>query len=142
MLASWACRQQSRVDAGTERQVYRIAPGDSVSVVRVSVRNRGSHPVYLQAVDGRLDLLVLVRVDAQGRVVTGGDTTGRQRWSLFFHRKSTAEPRMGVVRLEPDSALTAPYLLPRGQYRSLVHFGEKAESLDQHGVWLERFSIH
>jgi hypothetical protein len=44
--------------AGTDRQVYRIAPGDSVSVVRVSVRNGGSHPVYLQTVDGRLDLLI------------------------------------------------------------------------------------
>jgi hypothetical protein len=50
-------------------------------------------------------------------------------------------PTMDAVRLNPDSVLTSNYSLKRGHYRMLVHFGDRPDSLDEHGVWLDRFSI-
>jgi hypothetical protein len=110
-------------------------------MVRLTVRNPGSHSIYLQTVDGRIDLGVLIRVDAKGRILVGADTAGREVWSLFSYRKFNLPPQMGVLPLGPDSAVTNTYSLPRGHYRILVKFGEAPDRLDEHGVWVANFSI-
>ena len=110
-------------------------------MVRLTVRNRGSHSIYLQTVNGRIDLLVLIRVDAKGRILVGADTAGRETWSLFYHSQYISPPEMGVLPLGPDSVVTNIYSLPRGHYRTLVKFGEAPDSLDEHGVWVAKFSI-
>ena len=130
-----------QVDVRTDRLLYRISPADSLAMVRFTVRNRGGHSIYLQTVDGRIDLLVLIRVDATGRILVGADTAGRERWSLFSYRKSNLPPQMGVLPLSADSLVTNTYTLPRGHYRTLVKFGEAPDRLDEDGVSVERFSI-
>ena len=135
-----ACRAQ-QVDIRTDRRSYRIAPGDSLAIVRLTVRNRGSHRIYFQTVDGRIDLLVMIRVDAKGRILVGADTAGREIWSLLHESQFNSPPAMGVLPLRPDSVVTNAYSLPRGHYRTLVKFGEVPDKLDEHGVWVANFSI-
>jgi hypothetical protein len=135
-----ACRAQ-QVDIRTDRRSYSLSPGDSAAVVGFTVRNRGSHSICLQTVDGRIDLLVLVRVDAKGRILVGADTAGKEMWSLFSYRKSNLPPQMGVLTLGAGSVVTNTYSLPRGHFRTLVKFGKAPDRLDEDGVWAERFSI-
>jgi hypothetical protein len=135
-----ACRAQ-QVDIRTDRRSYSIAPGDSLAIVRLTVRNRGSHRIYFQTVDGRIDLLAMVRVDAKGRILVGADTAGRERWSLAHESQFNSPPAMGVLPLRSDSVVTNAYSLPRGHYRTLVKFGEVPDRLDEHGVWVANFSI-
>jgi hypothetical protein len=110
-------------------------------MVRFTVRNLSRHSIYLQTVDGRIDLGVLIRVDANGRILVGADTAGRERWSLFSYRNSNLTPQMGVLSVSAGSRVTNTYSLPRGHYRTLVKFGDVPASLDEDGVWVERFSI-
>ena len=140
LLLELACRAQ-QVDIRTDRRSYRIAPGDSLAIVRLTVRNWGSRRIYFQTVDGRIDLLVMVRVDAKGRILVGADTAGRERWSLLHESQFNSPPAMGVLPLRPDSMVTNAYSLPRGHYRTLVKFGEVPDRLDEHGVWVANFSI-
>ena len=140
LLLELACRAH-QVDIRTDRRSYRIAPGDSLAIVRLTVRNRGSRRIYFQTVDGRIDLLVMIRVDAKGRILVGADTAGRERWSLLHEAQFNSPPAMGVLPLRPDSVVTNAYSLPRGHYRTLVKFGEVPDRLDEHGVWVANFSI-
>jgi len=140
LLLELACRAH-QVDIRTDRRSYSVAPGDSLAIVRLTVRNRGSHRIYFQTVDGRIDLLVMVRVDAKGRILVGADTAGRERWSLLHESQFNSPPAMGVLPLRPDSVVTNAYSLPRGHYRTLVKFGEVPDRLDEHGVWVANFSI-
>ena len=110
--------------------------------VRLTVRNRSAHPIFLETVDGRVSLLTLIRVDSTGRILVGADTASRERWSLFFHSKYNSTPDMGVFALGPDSTLSSTYTLPRGYYWTLVHFGDGPDKLEEHGVWVDRYSIH
>jgi hypothetical protein len=93
-------------------------------------------------VDGRVDLLVLIRVDSTGRILVGGDTAAPERWSLFHYSKSNSPPDMGILSVGPDSTLSSTYTLPRGHYRTLVKFGEGSDKLDEHGVWVDQYSIY
>jgi hypothetical protein len=135
-----ACQAQ-QVDIRTDRRSYSIAPADSLAAVQLTVRNRGSHPIYLQTVDGRIDLLVLIRVDANGRILVGADTAGDEKWSLFQRSSYSSPPKMGVLPVGPDSVVTNTYSLPRGHYRMLVKYGDAPEKLEENGEWVERFSI-
>jgi hypothetical protein len=121
--------------------VYELGPGDSVGSVRLTVRNRSPRALYIQTADGRADLVVLIRVDARGGILIGADTAKPEIWSLFFSWKPNPLPAIGMVRLEPESVLFSSSTLRRGQYRALLHFGDRPDSLDEHGVWLDRFSI-
>lgn len=135
-----ACRAQ-QVEIRTDRRSYSMAPGDSLAAVQLTVRNRSSHQIYLQTVDGRIDLLVLIRVDAKGRILVGADTAGREIWSLLHESQYSSPPAMGVLRVSPDSVVTNTYSLPRGHYRTMVKYGDLPDKLDEHGVWVGRFSI-
>jgi len=112
-----------------------------LAAVKLTVRNPGRHRIYLQTVDGRIDLLVLVRVDATGRILVGADTAGGEKWSLFQRSPYTSPPSMGVLSVAPDSVATNIYSLPRGHYRMLVKYGDAPDKLEEHGDWLERFLI-
>lgn len=140
LVAALAC-QTPTIDARTDRRDYVLGPGDSVGVVRLSIRNQGRHSLYIQTANGQADILLLIRVDSLGNVIVGTDTAGPEKWSLFFYWNPGPMPTMDAVRLDPDSALTSNYSLRRGHYRALVHFGDRPDSLDEHGVWLDRFSI-
>jgi hypothetical protein len=140
VVCAWAC-QAPQIEAGTDRRAYVLGLGDTVGIVRLTVHNRSSRPIYLQTANGRLDLLVLIRVDSQGRRIVGLDPAGREMWSLYSYWESNPAPLMGMARLEPDSVFASTYMLPRGHYRTLVNFGERPEKLDEHGLWLDRFSI-
>jgi hypothetical protein len=83
----------------------------------------------------------LVRVDAKGRILVGADTAGKEIWSLLHEAQYSSPPEMGVLPVGPDSVVTNAYSLPRGHYRTLVKFGDRPDKVDDHGVWLERFSI-
>ena len=133
---------RSQIEVRTDRGSYPLGPADSVANVRLTVRNRSAHPIYLQTVDGRVDLLVMIRVDSSGRILVGADTPTPERWSLFHYSKSNSPPDMGVSALGPDSTLSSTYTLPRGHYRTLVKFGEGPDKLDEHGVWVDQYSIH
>jgi len=135
-----ACRAQ-QVDVRTDRLSYSIAPGDSLAAVKLTVRNPSRHRIYLQTVGGRIVLLVLIRVDANGRILVGADTAGGEKWSLFHHSSYNSPPRMGVLSVAPDSVATNIYSLPRGHYRMLVKYGDAPDKLEEHGDWVERFSI-
>jgi len=135
-----ACQVPS-IDAGTDRRVYVLGPGDSVGIVRLTVRNRSTHPLYIQTANGRADIVLLVRVDARGEIVVGVDTGKPESWSLFRYEKPNPLPALGMARLDPESVLVSSYALRRGEYRTLVHFGDQPDSLDEHGVWLDQFSI-
>ena len=139
-LFALACRAQ-QVDIRTDRQSYSIGPGDSLAAVQLIVRNPGSHQIYIQTVDGRIDLLVLIRVDANGRILVGADTAGDEKWSLFQRSSYSSPPKMGVLPVGPDSVVTNTYSLPRGHYRMLVKYGDAPEKLEENGEWVERFSI-
>ena len=140
LVAALAC-QTPTVEARTDRRDYVLVPGDSVGIVRLTVRNRSTQPLYFQTANGQADILVLVRVDSLGNAIVGTDTAKSERWSLLSRWNRGPMPTMDAVRLDRDSVLTSTYSLRRGQYRTLVHFGERPDSLDKHGVWLDRFSI-
>jgi hypothetical protein len=140
-LSGLACNR-SQIEVSTDRRSYTLGPGDSVANVRLTVRNRSAHPIYLQTVDGRVALLVLIRVDSTGRILVGADTASREIWSLFYYSRSNSAPDMGVFALGPDSTLSSTYTLPRGHYLTAVKFGEGPDKLDEHGVWVDRYSIH
>ena len=140
-VSALACNR-SQIDVRTDRRSYTLGPRDSLASVRFTVRNRSAHPIYLQTVDGRVALLVLIRVDSKGRILVGADTAVPEKWSLFFTSKSNSRPHMGISSLSPDSTLYSTYTLPRGHYRTLVKFGDGPDKLDEHGVWVDQYSIH
>ena len=141
LVASLAC-QMPTIEARTDRRDYTLGPDDSVGIVRLTIRNRATHSLYLQTANRQPDVLFLIRVDSLGNVIVGTDTARHEIWSLFLYWNAGPMPTMGAVRLDRGSALTSTYSLRRGHYRTLVHFGDRPDSLDEHGVWLDRFSIH
>jgi hypothetical protein len=124
------CRQ-SQLEASIDRSAYILGPKDSTAAVGLTLRNRSGHPLYLQTTDGQADVLIMMRVDVGGR----------EAWTLFRDLERKPLPKMRVVRLDPDSAHHSTFALAQGEYRTLVVFGESPGNLDQHGVWMERFSV-
>ena len=105
---------------------------DGPRVVQVLVRNTSPQPLYLQTVGGRLDVLFMIRV---GR-------PGEGAWSEHgLYREGEPVPPVAVRRLEPDSAITGTYQLPSGEYKLLVLYGDRADSIGGHGLWLPPFAV-
>ncbi len=119
------------VEVGTDRLAYTVAPGDTAAAVRLTIRNGTRRPVYVLTVDGRADVLWMIRVEAAAGEV----------WSLLDDPERLGGAKLGVARLDPDSSYQSTYQLRRGEYWASLRFSNHPDSVDQQGLRLERFSI-
>jgi uncharacterized protein GlcG (DUF336 family) len=139
VFCAMAC-QTSRIEARTDQRAYTIASSDSVGTVRLTLRNRGTHPIYIQTADGQAAILVMIRLDRNGKRLVGNETLGQKEiWSEIPLSKTM--PAMGLVRLEPDSILASVYTLPRGVFWVCAYFGDTPEKPEEHFLWMDRFGI-